>query len=152
MATDTLAPIDLSFELNCTVSHAFQAFTTHIAKWWRTDTHSVALAQTRSCHFETKAGGRIYEIAEDGTEHDWGRVLIADAPTRLKFTWHPGRTSGQATEVEITFTAQGDKTTMRLLHRGWEIYGERAEEMRAGYHTGWQFVVGERFGGFAPTN
>jgi len=44
-----------------------------------------------SCELEAKRGGRIYEKVSDGTEHDWGNILIREPPSRLAFTWHPGR-------------------------------------------------------------
>jgi len=148
MTVKTINPIDLTFDLNCEAPHAFQAFTDHFGKWWPLATHSVAGAKATNCHFEVKEGGRIYEIAEDGTEHDWGKVLAVEVPTRLKFTWHPGRDAARATEVEITFAETNGKTAMHLIHRGWENYGDGAEETRAGYEPGWQFVAGERFGGY----
>lgn len=146
-----IAPIDLTFELACTQAHAFQAFTDHMAKWWPLSTHSVAGAKAATCHFEARPGGRIFETAADGTEHEWGKVLACDFPRHLKFTWHPGREPELGTEVEVTFAPQGGKTSMRLVHRGWETYGDEADEMRGRYTTGWQTVVGTRYAGFIET-
>ena len=57
---------------------------------------------------EPRAGGRWYEIAGDGRECDWGRVLHWQPPGRLVLVW--GLTAewrydpGFHTEVEVTFT------------------------------------------------
>ena len=55
---------------------------------------------------------------------------------------HPGYAAGQpATEVEVRFRARGGATVVELEHRGWERLGERAEEARASYSTGWVGVL-----------
>ena len=40
---------------------------------------------------------------------------------------------------------------MRLIHRGWESYGGKADEMCARYTTGWQTVVGTHYSDFIET-
>lgn len=47
-----------------------------------------------------------------------------------------------ATEVEVTFTPDGDGTVVRLEHRHWERFGEEATEARSGYEGGWQGLLG----------
>lgn len=38
--------------------------------------------------FESGAGGRIVEQTREGVEHDCGRVLDWEPPTRLRYSWH----------------------------------------------------------------
>jgi len=38
-------------------------------------------------------GGRIYERAADGTEHEWGEVTVWQPPERLAYLWYLGRTA-----------------------------------------------------------
>lgn len=133
-------PVEKSVVVRCDPARAFAAFTAEIAQWWPMQTHSVAEAQTRSVAIEAKVGGRIYETAADGTESAWGRVLTWSPPHGFSMTWHPGRPDDPHTIVELSFTAEGDGTRVRLVHRGWEALGNRAEAARESYQGGWQSV------------
>jgi DNA-binding transcriptional ArsR family regulator len=131
------------------VSGAFELFTGGMGSWWPLATHSVGAERARGCRFEARAGGRIYEIMDDGTESEWGVVKLAEFPRRVVFTWHPGRPASTAQEVEVTFRGVEGGTEVRLEHRGWERYGENAEAARDRYDTGWDQVFGARYGGRA---
>ena len=74
---------------------------------------------------------------------------MIDRPNRVTFTWHPGREPETAQHVEVVFSPRGEQTTVTLTHSGWEVLGDRAEEIRDGYVTGWRLVLGERFAGRA---
>ena len=41
----------------------------------------------------------------------------------------------------MTFAPEGSGTRVDLEHRGWEVYGEEAAEMRGEYVEGWEFVL-----------
>jgi hypothetical protein len=60
----------------CSAEHAFATFTEGITSWWPLATHSVGEARARSAVFETRVGGRLYEVWDDGTERDWASVLV----------------------------------------------------------------------------
>jgi uncharacterized protein YndB with AHSA1/START domain len=90
---------------------------------------------------------RIYEIADDGSEHAWGTVVSWDPPSGLSFTWHPGREVSTAQHVELSFEPAAEGTTVRLVHSGWEKLGKDAEHARPGYDIGWDLVFGTCFGG-----
>lgn len=45
-------------------------------------------------------------------------------------------------EVEVRFEPDGDGTRVELEHRGWEHYGDEAEQAMAGYEGGWDVVLG----------
>ena len=87
--------------------------------------------------FESRAGGRIVERGRDGAEHDWGRVLDWEPPTRLRYLWHLFFDPGEATEVELTFTAVPAGTAVRLEQRGWEKLGEAAPPRRERTGQAW---------------
>jgi uncharacterized protein YndB with AHSA1/START domain len=87
---------------------------------------------------EPRTGGRWYERGVDGSECDWGEVLAYDPPHRLMLSWHlngewaydpdPAR----ASEIEVTFTPEGDGTRVQLEHRGFERHGATAAALREG--------------------
>ncbi|MCG8461356.1 MAG: SRPBCC domain-containing protein, partial [Holophagales bacterium] len=102
-----------------------------------------------SCELEGEVGGKIRERVAGGGEHVWGTVRVWEPPARLVFSWHPGRSPRQETEVEVRFSAEGEGTRVELEHRGWEVLGAAAGEARGGYETGWEEVFCRRFASHA---
>ena len=150
--TDTarfhVPPVEKSVLVRCDPARAFAAFTAEIAQWWPMQSHSMAQAQTRTVAIEPRVGGRIYETAADGTDSDWGRILTWSPPAGFSMTWHPGRAADPHTIVELSFAAEGSATRVRLVHRGWEALGARAEAARESYDGGWETVFVRDFGGY----
>ena len=91
--------------------------------------------------FEPRVDGRIFEIWDDGTEKDWGRVLEWDPPERVVFSWHPSLEPGTPTKVEVVFSNQGTKTRVGLTHRGWERVEVHRRAIRESYVPGWVGVL-----------
>ena len=60
-----------------------------------------------------KSGGRCFEKGVDGSECDWGRVLVYQPPSRVVLSWHlNGRWEYEAdrlhaSEVDVRFTPGG---------------------------------------------
>ena len=88
----------------------------------------------------------------DGSECEWGRVLVWEPPSRLVLAWQiSGDWAYDAdllTEVEVSFVSEGpDQTRVALEHRGLEAYGERMEEVRKSIDSsgGWPGIL-ELFG------
>jgi uncharacterized protein YndB with AHSA1/START domain len=130
-----MEPIQLSFIVDCPPAHAFALWAERTSIWWPPG-HSVSGAPALVV-FEPRAGGRIYERAADGTEHEWGEVLAWEPPHRLRYLWHLRFDRADATEVEITFVAAPEGTAVRILHSGWERLGARAAERRERNERGW---------------
>lgn len=128
---------------------AFALFTEGIAGWWPLRTHSVTEERAENVVFEPGVGGRIYERALDGEEHDWGAVTAWEPPGRVAFTWHPGRGQDTAQDVEVRFEPSGSGTRVELVHTGWERLGDHAAAQFENYDGGWDVVLGERFGAAA---
>ncbi|MEM9069454.1 MAG: SRPBCC family protein [Myxococcota bacterium] len=141
----TIAPVVKTLELSCSVEHAFTVFTQRMATWWPLATHSIAGVNAESVTVEGEVGGRIVERASDGSEHVWGTILIWEPPTRLAFTWHPGRDASSAQHVEVRFES-GTSTTVTLTHKGWEKLGDEAQTHRDGYDSGWDGVLADYVG------
>ena len=119
------------------LSTAFRVFTEQHT-WWPVATHHLAEPAGQTAVLEPFVGGRWFERAADGTECDWGTVLVWEPPHRLVLTWQiaPGWSyqpdPALASEVEVRFTAESaGRTRVDFAHRHLERYGAAAERMRA---------------------
>jgi uncharacterized protein YndB with AHSA1/START domain len=133
------------------LERAFAVFTEGLATWWPMETHHIGAERPVTTVMEPRADGRCFERAADGTESDWGRVRVWEPPSRLVVAWHlsPEWTydpdSATETEFEVRFAAEGPgRTRVDLEHRGFERYGERAEDVLAPYASegGWSGLLG----------
>ncbi len=99
---------------------------------------------------EGQTNGRCYSEQEDGTECDWGTVLVWEPPTRLVLAWqvtHEWQYEpdlDKSSEVEIRFTAVEGGTRIDLEHRHFERHGEGAQTLRdaVGSEGGWGTLLG----------
>ena len=123
---------------------AFELFTDGIGRWWPAASHSVHEDPGGTVVMEGREGGRIYERSSDDAESEWGRVRVWDPPHRIVFSWYPGRSPSEETEVEVRFEIQNGATRLTLEHRGWERLGDKAGDRRSSYDSGWPLVL-ERF-------
>lgn len=120
---------------------AFRLFTAELAAWWPLATHSVGLADASTVVLEPCVGGGIVESFAGECTARWGTVEAWDPPRLVRFTWHPGREEAAATEVTVTFTAEGGGTRVDLEHAGWQRRPDGVEA-RDRYVPGWTFVLG----------
>jgi hypothetical protein len=90
---------------------------------------------------DPRVGGEIVESIRGGRESHWGTITAWEPPTRVAFTWHPGRTPESATRVEVRFVPDGTGTRVELVHSGWEAMGDLAKTARNGYPIGWAYVL-----------
>jgi uncharacterized protein YndB with AHSA1/START domain len=142
--------IKRSVTVDCSVEHAFATFTERIHEWWPLANYSIDAGETGSAPqtviFQGGAGGQIYERTKNGEDLKWADVVAFEPPHRLVLAWNPSRERERpATEIEVTFTGEGDRTRVDLEHRGWDRLGERAAEAKQGYGQGWHAVLA-RFG------
>ena len=133
-------PLELNFSVECPPESAFELWAERTSLWWPKG-HSVSADLALTVTFEPRAGGRIYERTGDGVEHDWGEVLDWEPPHRLRYLWHLRFDRSDATEVEVTFTADGAGTEVAIVHSGWERLGAAAEELRERNRRGWSGVI-----------
>ena len=144
-ARDVALEVRSSVTVKLAREEAFRLFTERIGAWWPLSTHSVYDAQATDVTMEPRVGGRLYESSSDGQTSDWGTVTAWDPFDRVAMTWHPGYGEELATLVDVTFSdGAGGGTQVDLLHTGWEVLGDEAQESADTYQSGWPGVL-ERF-------
>jgi uncharacterized protein YndB with AHSA1/START domain len=120
---------------------AFDLFTAGIGEWWPLEEgYSFAGNRAKEIHLEARVGGRLYERFVDDDEHEIGRVIACDPPHRIVFTWTSPRWPG-ATEVEVMFTPEGERTRVSVEHRGFERLGPPGEVAARQFGGGWPRVL-----------
>lgn len=142
---DRFAPVTKEALIPGSAANLFDMFTRDISLWWPFASHSLGRENSESLTFPTKTGGQIIESLKDGSRHIWGAVKLYEAPSRVIFSWHPGRPAHEATEIEVTFEAGGDATKVRLVHRGWRILAAEPVNWRNEYDKGWDIVFHQCF-------
>jgi len=133
--------------LNCAPVTAFDVFINKMSDWWPMETHSISAgANTLPANLivERARDGRIVEVDSDGNTHLWGSFETYQAPSRVIIAWHVGEPASRSTYIEVVFGMETNGTTSVVLtHGGWEALGDDAEQKRADYDSGWDFVFGE---------
>jgi uncharacterized protein YndB with AHSA1/START domain len=136
------APVRKTVTVAAPPARAFQVFTTAFDAWWPI-THSIGSSPIKHVVLEPGVQGRWYEIGEDGSETNWGEVLVWDPPTRVLLGWRIREWKFDPdvlTEVEVVFTPLADGSTrVDLEHRHLERLGESAERSRMNFDSpnGW---------------
>jgi len=129
--------------VEATPERAFRIFT-ESTNWWPRE-HHIGKADLDAVKLEPRKGGRWYERGVDGSECDWGRVLVWDPPKRLVLAWQINSQwqfdANFITEVEVRFTPAGiGKTRVDLEHRDLERFGGDVAALRQALDSpdGWQ--------------
>lgn len=135
--SDQAVRLDVTVEVD--VEQAFRVFTERFDLVKPREHNLLAPEPIAETVFETWVGGHIYDRGENGSVCRWARVLAFEPPRRLVFSWdisptwqletEPARTS----EVEVTFTPDGDgRTHVVLEHRHLDRHGDGWESVRDG--------------------
>lgn len=133
--TEALAAINKTITVDASQETAFETFTRQVSSWWPRS-HTIFEDRLTEIVFDERAGGRVYERNDEGEEAEWADVLAFEPHSRFLLRWRVNPDRG-ATELEIRFTPDGDRTRVDLEHRGWDD-----PEGRANYGPGWDFVLG----------
>ena len=145
------APIRHELRVKASRERAFAVFTAGMGSWWLKG-HSLLASPQRDVIVEPRAGGRWYEIGEDGSEQDWGKVLAWEAPDRLLLAWQLDADWSFDPEletlVEVIFTCDGDHTIVAFEHRELDRYGDRAAAIRGDSGSGLDGGWGKLLAGF----
>lgn len=146
----TEAPVRKSVTVQASVDKAFRVFTEGFDGWWPR-THHIGKSPMTKGIIEGFAGGRCFSQQADGTDCDWGKILVWDPPHRFVMAWQVTHTWGyepdmaKASEVEVRFTPEADGSTrVDLEHRHFERHGEGWEIMRKSIDSpgGWGTLLG----------
>jgi uncharacterized protein YndB with AHSA1/START domain len=140
--TFTIAPVRKSIEVNTDPAHAFEVFTTGLDRWWPRKA-SIGTAPLKTTAIEPRLGGYWYQLGEDGSRADVGKVLVWEPPRRfvvsweINSSWKPDTSVGS--EVEVRFIGVGPNLTrVELEHRNFERLGaEAGASMRKDVDGGW---------------
>ncbi len=140
--TISIAPVRRTIRVNASAARAFEVFTSGLGKWWPRD-HGVGKLPMKQAVMEPRLGGKWYELAEDGSRADVGKIIVWEPPQRFVMTWDinsrwkPDTTVGS--EVEVRFIAEGAGVTrVELEHRKFEQLGaEGGAKVRRDVDGGW---------------
>jgi uncharacterized protein YndB with AHSA1/START domain len=150
LSAPAIAPVRKTIRVRADLARAFDVFTAGIDRWWPRSHHIGQSPMTRII-LEPRAAGRCYSEQEDGTDCDWGSVLVWEPPHRVVLAWQITTEwrfepdLARSSEVEVRFTPEADGTTrVDLEHRHLERHGPGAEGMRAGVDApgGWGSLLG----------
>jgi uncharacterized protein YndB with AHSA1/START domain len=134
-----------SVTVHASADKAFRVFTDGLDTWWPR-THHIGKSPMTKGIIEGFAGGRCYSEQADGTECDWGKILVWEPPQRFVMAWQITHTWGyepdlaKSSEVEVRFTPEADgRTRVDLEHRYFERHGEGWQIMRTSIDSpgGW---------------
>jgi len=145
----SVTPVRKSVTVKAGAERAFEVFTQGIDTWWPR-THHIGKSPMKKAIIEGRAGGRCYSEQVDGTDCDWGEVLVWEPPRRFVMAWKITHQWGyepdakKASEVEVRFTPlEGGSTRVDLEHRYFERHGAGGAAMRTAVDStgGWNDLL-----------
>jgi uncharacterized protein YndB with AHSA1/START domain len=141
-----------SITVEAPIDRAFKVFTEGFDTWWPRE-HHIGSADLSEAIIEGHVDGRWYERDVDGSECEWGRVLVWDPPRHVALSWHlngefqydpdPDRSS----RVDVRFVEEsGARTRVELEHSSIDRHGDGWEKVFAGISApgGWPDLI-ERY-------
>ena len=145
MAPGQEAAVRAQVIVEAPVARAFAVFTEGIGTWFPPEYNLLAVPIAERV-FEPHVGGRVYDRGVDGSQCQWGRVLVYEPPQRVVISWDISprwqieTDLAKTSEVEVRFIAESpNRTRVELEHRRLERHGEGWEHLRdaVGGEGGW---------------
>jgi len=141
------APVRYSVTVPISAQRAFTLFTEGFNTWWIG--HHIGQSELAEAVIEPRVDGRWYERDVDGTECDWGKVLVFEPPGRLIMTWQLNAEFrydpdlSHASEVEVLFVEENGQTRVDFEHRYLERLGAGAEDLAKSVSAegGWSAIM-----------
>jgi len=144
---------DTSFKTSITVKapieRAFTVFTEGFDSWWPRS-HHIGTTEMAAAVLEPRVNGRWHERGVDGSECDWGQVLVWDPPRHVALSWHlTGAWNydpdpAKASRIDVRFVGDGDGSTrVELEHSGLDRHGSDWMKVRDGISSdgGWSNLL-----------
>jgi uncharacterized protein YndB with AHSA1/START domain len=136
MEHTTDVPVSKSITVKASAERAFEVFTAGFDTWWPRSHHIGKSPMTKAI-IQGRVGGRCYSEQVDGTECDWGQILVWEPPKRFVIAWQITAQWGyepdlaKSSEVEISFTPEPDGSTrVDLEHRYFHRHGAGGDAVR----------------------
>ena len=157
MSTTQSEAVRFDVTVEAPVERAFEVFTGQFDRIKPRDHNIMAPEAIVETVFETHVGGHVYDRGENGSICRWARVLVFEPPHRVVISWDISPTwqivtdPAEASEVEVTFVAEGpSRTRVELEHRHLERHGQGWESVRDGVANpaGWPLYL-QRFADLA---
>ncbi len=147
MSGKSVEPVRKQLVVEAPQERAFRVFTENIDRWWPRE-HHIGKAPLKQAVLEPRENGRWYEVGEDGSQCDWGKVLAWEPPRRLVLAWQISAQwqfdAALITEVEVNFIPEGPRRTrVEFEHRNLERFGDAAQTVRGQVEGGWAFLLGQ---------
>jgi uncharacterized protein YndB with AHSA1/START domain len=155
---DSDTTVRKSITVKATPEKAFRVFTDGIDTWWPR-THHIGKSPMTKAILEGGIGGRCYSKQEDGTECEWGSILVWDPPRqfvmawRINTNWEFEPDLAKSSEVYVRFTQEADGfTRVDLEHWHLERMGGNIDAFRSAIDSpgGWSGLLA-LFGARADT-
>lgn len=149
MTNPTAADVRRQIVVPAAIEKAFAVFTERFGDFKPAE-HNLLAVPIEETRFEPRVGGHIFDRGVDGSECRWARILAYDPPDRVVFSWDIGPTwqveaePANASEVEVTFVAEGpERTRVELVHRHIDRHGPGWESVAGGVSgdAGWQLYL-----------
>jgi uncharacterized protein YndB with AHSA1/START domain len=140
-------PLRKTIVVAASAERAFRVFTEEMSTWWPLAGKHIGKVEAKRVVMEPFVGGRWFEQGVDGSECNWGTVLMWDPPRRLVLSWEISsdwrHDPSIKTEVEVRFSTEGASTRVELEHRLLHYYGEKAAQMRGIFDSeqGWKSLL-----------
>jgi len=147
LANDTVVHREIVVE--APIAHAFSTFVERFGDF-KPPEHNLLASPIARTTFDPHVGGHIYDVAEDGSECRWARILAYDPPDRVVFSWDISpywqleTDLEKASEVEVRFSAETpNRTRVELEHRHLDRHGDGWEGVRDGVDNdaGWPLYL-----------
>ena len=149
MSQATTAAVRKQIVVEASQERAFTVFTGNFGDF-KPREHNIMQSPIAKTMFEPQVGGHIVDIAEDGSECRWARILAYEPYDRVVFSWDIGpdwqlvADPDSASEVEVRFIAETPgRTRVELEHRNIDRHGPGWEAVASGvgHDEGWPLYL-----------
>ena len=149
MSTTESTVVRRQVTVNAPIERAFSVFTEQFGDF-KPKEHNLMGSPIAETRFDPRVGGHVYDVAEDGSECRWARVLAFEPPVRVVFSWDISPSwqieadEAKTSEVEVNFIAEApERTRVEVEHRQIDRHGDGWEGVREGVGNegGWPIYL-----------